>query len=333
MRHAYALLALATATPAAAQTLNNADTSPLPGDQFTYNVADYVAPGPAGANQTWTFTGLTSASTVAISYVSPAATGQSASFADATVASDLGGDHVFYQADASGLDLLGIYVSPLSAAIPYSNPERMLSYPLAYSNTWSDAFEATFSNLGLPAVRSGTINGNADGYGTLVMPYGTVTGVLRVKTTEDYADDVSGLATIECDFTTYSWYKPGIRSPLLVINDNVTTTFGTPQTEQRATWLPNPSVGMEEALRNAIGIDLFPNPATSELAVVFSAPGGRMTIEVLDNTGRVALAETVSAAMGIGRHLLQVGALPAGLYLVRVTAPSGEQGTQRLVKD
>ena len=318
--------------PLAAQTLNNGNTSAVVGETFTMHEANYMPPGPAGASQTWNFASLNTGAAQALGYVTPASTGHSSGVPGANLAADVGSDNsAFDQTSANGWDLLGVYSSTGTVTMFYSNSERTLSYPLSYNDTWSDTFASNFTSNGFPVARAGSCNGIADGYGTLVMPYGTVTNVLRVKFDEDYSDDIGGFGTVDYDFTSYSWIKPGTHNPLLVINDNVTTSFGSPTTTQIARWLQGGPIGIDEALRNAIGIDIFPNPATDAVSVVFSSEGGSLQLEIIDNTGRLVRSEGLNATLGIGRHDLDVIALPAGLYMVRITAPNGQQGTQRLV--
>jgi hypothetical protein len=90
-------------------------------------------------------------------------------------------------------------------------------------------------------------------------------------------------------------------------------------------------VGIEEAMGNAIGIDLFPNPAHDQVSVVYSADGGRLQLELIDGLGRVARAERVTPGTGIGRHDLNAHGLAPGLYHARIQAENGDTGSKRLV--
>src|SRR5690606_38227849 len=97
-------------------------------------------------------------------------------------------------------------------------------------------------------------------------------------------------------------------------------------------WLADGTVGVEEALRNSIGVDVFPNPAAEQAVVTFSSTGGTLTLEVLDQTGRmVRTALLTGQPLGIGQHTIDVSGMPAGMYMLRITDANGEQGTKRLV--
>lgn len=337
MKHRYpALLSLSLVAiaPTRAQTLDHASTSPQVGETFVVHQSDYMAPGNGGAAQTWNFASLASNGTLATAYISPASTPYAASFPTATLAIDAGeGNYGYFATTSAGMDILGVYSSTLGTAVSYSDPERILSYPCAYNTTWNDPFYSSFNALGFPCVRSGNITGLADGYGTLNLPFGTVSNVLRVRTVEDYSDDLGIAGTIDYDFTTYYYYKPGIHAALLQISDQTTAIAGqAPTTTQGLTYLDGASVGMDEALRNAIGIDLFPNPAHDQVTVTFSSGGGNLFLELIDATGQSVRSERLAGqAMGVGRSDLDVSGLGTGLYLLRITAPNGDQGVQRLV--
>jgi hypothetical protein len=335
MRTRYTSITLALCLPlgmAMAQTLDNGNNTPVAGDQFTYYQSGYMDPGATGASQTWDYSMLSSGASANFTYVTPASTGHAATFPGSTVAADAGqGNFVFYTGSATGFELRGLYSATLGDYIVYQNPEQLFAYPCSYNTTWTDQFSANFSSFGTNVARAGTVTGVADGYGTLIMPYGTVTNVLRVKITEDYSDVLSGIGSIDYDFISYNWMRPGTRVPLLTFNDNVTNQLGTPQESQTGLWLDGGAIGMEEALRYAIGVELFPNPASGQVAVVYSSEGGSLRLELIDGTGRLVRSEGVTAAMGIARHDLDLGGLSAGLYQVRVVANNGQMGIQRLV--
>lgn len=314
------------------QTLNNGNLSPVVGEVFTTNLATYLAPGSAGASQTWNFAALDILSSSSITYVTPASTGQGASFPGSNVAANIGqGNFGFYQTSAAGWDIAGVYSSSLQAPIIYQNPERVLSYPCSYNSTWTDQFSADFSSGGIPILRAGSITGTADGFGTLVLPTGTVTNVLRVRTVEDYTDELTDIGTIAYDFTTYNWYKPGVHNPLLTVSEQTTNTLGQANSTQTANWLATANVGFEELFTNAIGIDLFPNPSSDQVTVIFSSAGGTLNVEIMDATGRVAHQNTLSSNSGISQHQLDVSGLASGLYQVRIADQRGQRGVKQLL--
>ena len=313
-----------------AQTLDQSNFAAQPGMTFSFNRSAYVAPGPAGAGQNWNFSGLSTEDAGTISWVSPASTGQSGSFSGATVASGESDMYVFYSINSNGWDMLGFY-SPEVGAMPYQDPERMFAFPLSYNSSWTDNYSASYSYMGIPVTVTGSISGQADAYGTLVMPYGTVTNVLRVRTVDTGSEEMMGFGT-EHTFTAYHFIKPGVHSPILTVGQDSWVVLGQTDTDEYVNWLADGTVGVEEALRNSIGVDVFANPAAEQTVVTFSSTGGTLTLEVLDQTGRmVRTALLTGQPLGIGQHTIDVSGMPAGMYMLRITDANGEQGTKRLV--
>lgn len=331
LRNTLGALLLAASSTATAQTLTDAATSFQPGESFLLHFSAYIPPGNAGANVTWDLSSLTDDSTRTVSYVAPQGTPAGTSFPNSTVAqpSDAG-DHTYFSCNAAGIELLGTTAG--ADLVIYQDGERILSYPCSFSTQWQDPFSASFTVQGIAIERSGTITGNADGFGSVVMPYGTVSNVLRVKTTETYAD-VTPFGDFDYDLESYYFHKPGLHVPVASVRDYVLTAFGMPQTIQSADWLDGSFVGIEAALRNDIGIDLFPNPARTDVSIVFGADGADgLRMEIMDAAGRVVMRQDLGRPVaGIQRHDLELGAFAPGLYNVHITDGRGGHGVKRLV--
>ncbi|MCC6841252.1 MAG: T9SS type A sorting domain-containing protein [Flavobacteriales bacterium] len=310
-----------------AQTLDQGNNGPVVGDEFIQHQSDYMDPGPAGAGQTWNFAALQTDETLTTTGVMPTAAPNGAAFTGATVAFDAGGGaYLFLKNSVTGLENVGAYA--LSISLVYQDPEQIMKYPCALNTTWTDSWSSNFTSGGFPVARSGTSTGLADGSGTLITPYGTISNVLRVKLHQVYTDNIGGLMTVNYDAVNYYYYKPGVHMALVQLS-NLTSSASTPQTY--ATWLDEASVGIQEALRNTIGLDVFPNPATDQVSVVFGSPGGTITLEVTDGTGRVVVVDQLRSNGAITRHDLDLARLTPGLYQVRVTDAKGNQGVKRLV--
>jgi len=307
-----------------AQTMTQADM-PVPGDQFLINYGPYVATS-GGSNMTWDFSTLSADSSETIQFVDPAGTPMAASFPGATVAQYQDNSYTYFQ--TSGTDMLLLGVDADGIIVPYQDPEQWLQVPCSFGTTWSDNLAASFSSSGFPVNRSGSVTGNADGFGSVVMPFGTVNNVLRVRLVEDYTDQT--IVNIDYDFITDFFYKPGLHAPLVQIGDYTVTTLITVN-DQRTQWLDGSAVGIAEALTQDIGIDVFPNPASDRIEVVYGA-SGRLTLELVDATGRtVQVRELGQRAPGVHRDVVDIAGQPAGLYVLRIRNEAGETGTKRLI--
>jgi Secretion system C-terminal sorting domain len=313
MKHLSAFLALTFLAnfSTEAQTLTNATCSAVPGDHFSVNQsATAVTHGPGGAGLTWNFTMLSVGVTRDFSYVAPAATPFAASFPTATVAET--GDNLqfnYWRGTATVYESLG-GASSNSMSI-YTDAATMLVYPCSYGSSWTDTFNDPMDSI------SGTISGTADAYGALLMPYGLVNNVLRVHSVGTFTFTLFGVPqTITTD--TYSYYKPGVHHELV---------SGTDMPD----WLDGSSVGVIEAVQNAIGVDAYPNPANDQVTVAYSSGGGDLTLELVDASGRIVLARSLNATVGISNASLDLAGQASGLYTVRITDNQGAQGMRRLM--
>ncbi|MFK7770617.1 MAG: T9SS type A sorting domain-containing protein [Saprospiraceae bacterium] len=68
----------------------------------------------------------------------------------------------------------------------YSNFETEEKFPIQYENGWTDAFDGTNVFGAFSTAFSGTVEGEVDGYGTLILPSGTFENVLRIKENRTY---------------------------------------------------------------------------------------------------------------------------------------------------
>lgn len=90
-------------------------------------------------------------------------------------------------------------------------------------------------------------------------------------------------------------------------------------------WL-NPPVGLaKEPVADKLAVSVYPNPATSMVTIKL-ANGEQPYVELMDLTGKVVLAQTIS------QNELHLPSLGEGMYLVKVTQPStGQTAIQKLL--
>ena len=330
--HYTALLALATLVANAQPTLTTGSANPAPGDNITMAQCEYVAPGPTGAGITWNHAVLTTTSTNTSSYVTAASTGLSGTYPNATVAYDGGsGTYLFYREDASGYEQDGFVLGTTSSTC--SDRVVLLPYPLSYGGSWTDNGTCSVTDGTSTWDRTSTVGGTADGWGNLVLPYGTVNNVLRVHWTEGLVDNQYDPPSTT-DFDYYSWFKPGVPGPVFSTVMVEGSVFGFDFSDSSATVIDAGAIGVEELLRHDIGVALMPNPAQDRAEVVFGLGAGRTAvIDVLDLGGRpVRTVRRNTRSAGPQRESLDLTGLPAGAYLVRVTDDTGALGMHRLVK-
>lgn len=249
-------------------------------------------PGPDGANVTWDFSSATlqlNAGTV--SWVDPATTPQGSSYPTSNlaqvVAAPIGTIYNYFDLQPAHLDQLANGVGGSDASV-YADPKTIIQFPLHYQDSYTD----NFTDNGAPAsyIRSYT------GYGTVILPTGTYTNVVKMTSTGgaiDFllSDPISQLVHIE--------------------DDGSALVFG------------DPVSGVAEQAGPVLRA--FPNPATDALTVSGVRAAG--TWVLVDAEGR---AQREGAARP-GTLAISLEGLAPGCYALRLREGEGVRSL-RVVK-
>jgi hypothetical protein len=321
---------------------------PEPGDAIPTVQANPagVDPGPAGANQSWDFSGLTAddeTQTTAVYLPAP----PDPAFPDANLASFqypvmLFLDTTFQYYRTTATDLIYYGWSTGSVHELYPDPQLLLKTPLSYNEMFNDAFtiqtnlpDNSTSGLGNRVVKY-------DAYGTLKLPTGAFNDAIRLFIEEQQRDTTwlfAGYAVNQLQETAYEWYVPGLPGPRLWIRTSGgTSTYFLPgQPPQIQELQETTVVGYVTATTNAPnrpdpawGVALHgagPNPAAETLRVRFdgASPSRPLHLLVFSADGRLLDRRDLQAA-DFGQGIdLPVAALPAGVYLLTLTDGNSAQ--------
>lgn len=299
--------------------LNFVDVGTVPGDAFTYHDCPWQPPGTPGISQTWDFSSLTTDSLIQISFVDPATTPDAASFPTATIAADDDSAMAYSMFNSTGGQFLGLSLTGLGTIV-YSDPMQMVVYPATYLTSWTDAFAANFSLGGFPVTRTGTITAEVDGYGTMIMPYGTLTDVLRASYVEDHVDDNGFGATSFHHVYTY-FLQAGTHYPVVdIYSITVTPAFGPATTVEGTHWLVAGPQSVTSTAAMSEMFSVYPVPAHERLIVELSGTAGNATLDLVDASGRLIARHTLGALSPRKRiERIDLHGLDAGLYLLRAT--------------
>lgn len=307
-------------------TLNLGNMTPMEGSSVTYNYGPYVEPGSAGANQTWDFSALSYTEQHSVLFVPVSSTPNGSAFPGATVCQQYDPPNTLYgytQFSSGAVDALGTDF-PGFSTVHFTDPRRSLEFPFTFNDTWTDTFAGDGTSFGgITSIITGTVDGNADAYGTLVLPYGTFTNVLRVHTHSVTTTVTTPGGTSVVTEDVHLFFKPGTAMELLNIAqaDNSSS----------ALFLTENSIGVEEALTQDIGVDVMPNPATDAISVTYGAAGA-VKLAVYDALGRAVMESDFGRVPpGIHREQLDVSALSDGQYLLRITTADGQTGHRTFV--
>jgi hypothetical protein len=139
--------------------------------------------------------------------------------------------------------------------------------------SFTDSFVGNYQYQGIDFIINGTIAVTADAYGELILPYGTIENVMRLKYevtgSEDY--EVIGMPHHnEFTQTSYAWYtEESSLLPLLNISFLISFLESDVSTETSVTYLAQ-SVGLSEVLAEQIDYNIYPNPAAEFTHIEFT---------------------------------------------------------------
>ncbi len=189
-----------------------------PGMQMKFKEADATGKtaGSAGANQTWTFTSLQVLDSFTQKTTATSNTQYAGQFPGSNIClikSD--GSYEFYNETSTQNNMLGMADSANALLMAYTDPVLRAKRPFTFGNAATDIYTLNAPN------RFGTGNTTitADGYGTLQLPNGSYSNVLRVKITIHEMDTILfGPAAFNSDLQSvqFKWYDANHKSPLLV---------------------------------------------------------------------------------------------------------------------
>lgn len=316
MKHLILSSALFCAGAGIAQTtLNSSDVSPSIGDVFELTEADYVSPGPSGANQTWDFSNLNLSSSFShVSNDAPDATYPNTTIKSTTLTNGnfiSNTSHV----ELSNTEMNLWAVESAQSDIVYSDPQLGMFFPMTLNASQTDDFEAEVIQGGQTMDRTGDVTITIDGSGTLILPSGTYTNVLRLHVVTNIVDEYQGF-TFLSETESYAWYVAGTPSYLLQIIE-MTTSAGSLQS---TIVLTDDAVSVEE-VDPLSDLTISPNPFSNELKLD-GLESKIEKVEVYDLTGKIV--KTVILDENISETTLDTSELEKGMYMLSLFGKEGE---------
>lgn len=302
MQHLYLCAGLMFMLKSYAQPIINQTNIP---DNLTFRYyladAETFDAGPAGADQTWDFSGLGITEGAALDFTLSAGTPYAATYPSATHVRHLtSGTNQMWQYLKSSDEKLEVVaeVNPGVSTMNYTNPRTVIEFPYTYERVFSDIFST--------GQGSRSMNATYDAYGTLILPFGTYENVVRQKI----------MITGQID---YIWYNA---DPFYAI---IETAFS----NDRVALLENTTLGVK-ANSAQLALTTYPNPAEEVLHV--KLPGfidGNATFQMYDLSGKCVYNENTLVNP---EAALAVGNLQSGAYLLRVTDQRNHSQSQIFVK-
>ncbi len=327
MNQIFTLLSFGIASVSLAQpTLTFNANAPQPGPGHEWRFSTYIAPGQGGSGQVWDFSQLSTDSTAMVSLVDPATTIFGAQFPTATVAEVSDGSVVYYRASSEGVYMLGYEAE--GVPVVYTNEGRFMSFPCTHQTTWTDTYATTIQTEEIEALVNGDISAEADGHGTLLMPFGSVPNVLRVHWVQE-EETTYDLFTFTTVFDSYLYYVPGRSYPLVQTVSATSTMLGNTIITEFTQWVNDLTTGVSDTNEDTAVLDLFPVPTSGTLNVTLPPQfSGTPLVTITDATGRTVRGVDNLRTNGT-QGSVDVSALPAGVYQFIAIDELGQRATAR----
>lgn len=297
--------------------LTAANTNAVPGDIF--KVYDASSPASSavystGANHTWDFSALWMGDSTTYTYIDATTTPFYNLAPTATVALYYPSLNFYNYFSGTPNDFSYLGGTSGSPAGIYSDPYKYYSYPLTYQDVFLDTFITSSSTC--------YSTHTADGYGTLIMPYGTLNNVLRLHEHTIVVPNGGGNNDIQ-DY--YSWMLPGTHWAVYFYGEfngaNIASSY----------LIPN-ATGINDLASNQTTIDCFPNPFSSDLTLIIrNKNGGHGSISIKNTLGQIVFSESEISFNNPLAKTIDTGFLPKGIYLLEVII-DGERITKKILK-
>lgn len=317
-------------------TLTAANTNIVIGEQFISNVfsgnaAPFNSGLPAGPNSTWNFSGLTSIFFPPLTvYFQPNHLPIGSNpYPAANVVTGCDDEYEYLKANADSVVMVGYYNHFTEETVDYSNSMKKLHYPVTFNSSFLDNFAGIGDGMGPPIPVNGNIAMVADGFGTLILPGGTITNVLRVKSVIATTRFYSNLTAI--DTVTYlDWYLPGVHVPILRLSKLQFFAPNYSATYYQGYYINPFALSVKEETATNGNLQFFPNPATSELNIQYQASKS-VKITLHDLVGKQVAELHTGKGSGERQSLkVDLSQYPKGIYLLKLET-DGQATTRKLI--
>ncbi|MEO6302439.1 MAG: T9SS type A sorting domain-containing protein [Bacteroidia bacterium] len=311
-----------------AQTLTDANHSPIVGDMYStwqcdsFPGAAAISPGASGAGAMWNYVTIATHSSVVNNYTAVANGTSSYPIPGIAVQSSIN-NISYYKSNGTDLNYWGgnISIGGINATLTYSAGASIATYPMNLNTNQS---AVTGGSITIPALsQNGTFTGNsstiADGTGTLVTPSGTFVNAIRVITSQTISFNVP-LATGTVTQKNYDYYEAGVKNPLFTITTaTASTSLGAPSSQTVVTRSNPSTVGIKENKQLLTDLLVFPNPASTAVNFTTESKEAK-TVTVYDVAGKLIEKQNLTD----GKLKLDITDYAKGLYLYNVTGANNQ---------
>ncbi len=329
---------LCTAMLMAQPTVQFPQNAPEIGDvtEIQYVSFDGLSPEPSGANVTWDYSGLTSSSGGQILAIAPSEAPSGEQFPTASVALNMGDSlYTFVLANTDGYFYLGskTLIGSVPSLLIYSDSRTFLKFPFTYNDTYFDTYKGIITTSMADLHVSAVTEMWADAYGTLILPDGTYSNVLRTVTVDAEIDSVfvggKFVKEILIDRIQYSWFAQDSKGPLMSIE----FCDKTGAVDTCAYYTAAGSGIVDDPVNPVSQLIVYPNPVEDHVMIAFeTSQDAGITLSIVNQVGQMMIKKTVAEnTQGRIIEQLDISTLPAGIYFANVSCTCGKQLTAKFV--
>ncbi|MFH0895359.1 MAG: T9SS type A sorting domain-containing protein [Bacteroidota bacterium] len=271
--------------------LQASNSAPVIGESFKYYVADSSSVTAimnialqTGPNRIWDFSAIHKEDSINVNYFSPSSSIVGNAFPSAEIMEEEAGELSFLDITTDSMAIIGDSIGMSMWKVErFSNPIVKLKFPFSYGNTFNDTYLSSWyypdfsSNFG----RTGSITANAVGFGSLIMPYGTVHNVLQIKISSENQMLMEGVSVGQWIDTILYWYQPGTHYPVISFSNVENGNYSSRFLSSSNVLLSND----RSSQNNLSDISVYPNPTKGEFCITTS--GKLQTASLIDPIGKV----------------------------------------------
>lgn len=314
-------------------TLDSAAVIPAIGEKVDYyimnNPGSFGGPGASGTKKIWDFSKITKGDSTDLEFEGPRG-GLQRDPANTTLCeqySGFTGIRIQYKSTSSDFYIMGTRAG--ITQISYENDSLLkFKFPVAYNDSYTSNYH--FETGGISNTkRKGAYKVTVDASGSIILPFGGLNDILRVKIEENYNDTTGRLRprTSVYSSTTYEYWQKGTGSYVMSVkyedDDGTLDTIVTYRKQDQVIVSPvdtteeedTTSIVEAEPLKR---LQLFPNPASNQITVQ------GFGIEKDAKVHIVSLSGTIHHVVEFDTGNFDISDYPNGVYFLMVEGDNYE---------
>jgi hypothetical protein len=307
-------------------TLDSASVIPGIGTKVTYNIMDnassFAGPGAAGAKVIWNFSKMTKGDSTDLEFEAVRG-GFQADPGNTNLCEQytgFNGVRIQYKSTPADLYIMGTRSG--ITQVSYGNDSLLkFTFPVVYNDAHSSAYYYDNGSRFFPNQRRGTYKTTVDGWGAIILPFGGLNDILRVKIEESYNDTARAAATKTYSSTTYEYWQKGTGSYVMSIKyENENGDLDTVVTYRKQDQvIISPVDTTEEVDTTSIieiqgkqKLQLFPNPASNQIQVLGNDIASDAKVHITSMNG------SIHEVLDYNTGEFDVSEFPNGIYFLMI---------------